>query len=76
MAKLINETQVRAEILRRADNGPNEARKRIWADCSEEPKLYTQISPDVIAEIDTRLRIIIKEIVGRNSAGSRGQTIL
>jgi len=75
MKMLINASEVRAEILRRVEDGPNEARRRLWADCPEEPKLYNQISLAVLEEIDSKVRLIVREIVDRNSAGSKGQTI-
>jgi len=72
---LINASAVRKEIYRRVEDGPNEARRRLYADCPEEPKLYDRISLAVLEEIDSRVRLIVKEIVFRNSAGSKGKTI-
>jgi hypothetical protein len=75
MKMLINASAVRKEILKRADAGPNEARRRLYADCPEEPKLYDRVSMAVLEEIDSRVRLIVKEIVACNSAGSKGKTI-
>jgi len=73
--RFINETRVREELLKRADSGPNEMRRRVWADCSEEPKLYSRVSAEVLREIDDRVGLICAEIVSRNPAGRIGVTI-
>ena len=75
MGLLINASAIRKEILKRADAGPNEGRRRLYADCPEEPKLFDRVSLAVLEEIDTSVRLKIKEIVARNSAGSKGKTI-
>ncbi len=84
MARLINETQVRKAILSYCDKAgpwmqnkaPNEQRRESWGSLDGEPKLYNQISPDVLKEIDGKVRLIVQEVVDRNRAGMRGQTIL
>jgi len=84
MPRLINETQVRKTLFAYCEHkgygmknpAPNELRRKNWGSCEGEPKLYTQISPEVIEEVDARVRLILQEIVDRNSAGKAGQTIL
>lgn len=84
MSRLINETQVRKAILSYCEKrgpwmksrAPNEQRRANWGDLEGEPKLYNQISPAVIDEIDEKVRLVVQEIVDRNSAGKAGQTIL
>ena len=84
MSKLINETQVRKALFSFCEKqgpwmknpAPNELRRKNWGTLSGTPKLYNQISPDVIEEINDKVGLILQEIVDRNSAGKAGQTIL
>jgi hypothetical protein len=77
MSKLINVTEVRKEIMRRMDapDGANFTRKRIWADCSEDPPLYKQVSPAIYDEINSEVALIIQRIAKRNQAGRTGVTV-
>tara|TARA_R100000808_G_scaffold24814_1_gene58528 strand:- start:19045 stop:19347 length:303 start_codon:yes stop_codon:yes gene_type:complete len=68
--KYIKPTIVKKELLRLADQGPNENTRRIWKDVADKSnmKLLTRVSREALNDIDRSVNLMIRDLASKKAA--------